>query len=656
NVNMPPGVPVAVPDRSCEAFRIRVRAATLADNRGTVPHSNNGEECDYPYVANFSKGLEHDGNGDVIPSSYQSLLSAAQQRTPAAFEAIQLGPGGMKLVNPQAGLAFDLEGADTHAVTMPPAPRIDSAQNSSEMGELYWMALARDVHFNDYGWHPVVQQAIQSLNTEFSDYRPRALYGSISPQTVFRGIFPGEAVGPYISQFLLKGNSDPGAIPGQGRSAADGFIRYGALKIDQRRQTVVPGADYLTDFYWWLMVQDGADKRGMDQFDMNARRFIRNLRDLGNFVHFDQVGDAFFNAAWILIQEPTGNQLNSGARPNVDREFPWDQMNPYNGYAKQAPFATFGDTHLLTTVWEVVARALRAVWFQKWFVHRRLRPEEFGGRIDNHLYGRRSYPINAEILNSLRYGLLSQHFPHRQGSYLLPQAYPEGAPLHPSYGSGHATAAGACATILKAFFNEDIPIENPLVASADGLSLVPYGGGDAGSMTVGSELNKLAANIAIGRNAAGVHWQTDYSEALLLGEQVAIRILQEQSILFNEGGGFMLTRFDGQCIKIWDGHVDYCYGGTTEPYTTAPYCEEGPTGRDDYSENYKDPSTDDPWSEKQPTDDDPYMESTDPRMRYEDQTYAAQYAEIQPYEATIEGGTPAQTGDAPAEQGDAPAQ
>ncbi|HET7234746.1 MAG TPA: vanadium-dependent haloperoxidase [Longimicrobium sp.] len=566
------------PNRRENARNKRIQAADIAYNRAHPCHQNNCEEVDYPYVGNFSKGLQHDSLGDVIPASYQSLLYALQTRNPADFEAIQLGPGGKKLTNPQAGLAFDLQGADPQSVTQPPAPRIDSAQVSSEMGELYWMALARDVHFNDYAWSTVVQEAIQSLNTEFSYYQPRSVYGTIRTQTIFRGVYPGEAVGPFLSQFLLKGNSDPGSPAGQGRYDSDGYIRYGAQKIDQRRQTVVPGVDYLTDFYWWLMVQDGADKRGMDQFDMQSRRFIRNLRDLGNYVHFDNVADAFYNACWYLLQEPVGDQQTSNARPDIDREFPNDPMNPYNGYAKQAPLVTYGDIHALRLVWETVTRALQAVWFQKWFVHRRLRPEELGGRIDNHLTGRRGYPqINGEILGSLTGGLLSQYFPSKWGSYLLPQAFPEGAPTHPAYGAGHATAAGALATILKAFFDENAPIENPVTASADGLWLIPYTGPDAGSMTVGGELNKLAGNIAIGRNAAGVHWQSDYAQSLLLGEEIAIRILQEQSILYNEGGGFMLTRFDGQCIKIWDGHVDYCSGGSIEPATTAPYGEECPT-------------------------------------------------------------------------------
>jgi hypothetical protein len=39
---------------------------------------------------------------------------------------------------------------------------------------------------------------------------------------------------------------------------------------------------------------------------------------------------------------------------------------------------------------------------------------------------------------------------------LLPMAFQEGSPMHPSYGAGHATVAGACVTILKAFFDGDV--------------------------------------------------------------------------------------------------------------------------------------------------------------------------------------------------------
>jgi hypothetical protein len=559
NLNLTPLATLPVVDRRQQAYDTRVQAAAIALNRPHPAHANNGEESDYPYVANYSKGLQHDAVGDVVPASYQSLLNALTTRNPADFEAILLGPGGKKLINPQAGLAFDLEGPDTHAVTQPPAPRIDSPQNSAEMGELYWMALARDVHFNDYGSDAVVQAAIASLNTEFSDFRGPKVGGQITTQTVFRGIFPGETVGPYLSQFLLKGNSDPRLPWGFGGAASDGMITYGELKISQRQVTVLPGVDYLTGFNDWLDVQNGWDRRGQDQVDTLQRRFVRNLRDLGERVHFDNVADHFFNACLILLHETPGDQLAGTGVIGRDMEFAFDQGNPYLAYTKQAPFATLGSAHALTLVWELLTRTLRAVWFQKWFVHRRLRPEEFGGRIDNHLTGRRTYSqIDGEILASLQSGGLAPYFGQageRFPTYLLPQAFPEGAPTHPAYGAGHATGSGACATILKAFFNEDQPIESPYVPSADGTALNIYWGADRFAMTVGGEINKLAGNIALGRNAAGVHWRSDYDQSLLLGEQVAIGVLQEQSLLLNEPEFYQLTKFNGTTIRIHDGTV-----------------------------------------------------------------------------------------------------
>ncbi|MFL5359075.1 vanadium-dependent haloperoxidase [Archangium sp.] len=573
------GLPRRVEERRLSAWRVREQASQLAASRPHSAHFNNNDEVNYPgysFVGNFSKGLKHDTVGDPEPVSYGSLLRALESRDPGDFEEILLG-GAKKLTNPQAGLAFDLEGPDAQAVTLPPAPRFDSQQAAHEMGELYWMALARDVPFIDYATEAtttgtLLQRAIASLNGEFRDFGG---FDTVTAQNVFRGIYPGEQVGPYVSQFLLKGNVDPRKPAGQGRDAADGFITYGSQVIDQRQWTVKgfpelgATADYLTNFTDWLAVQNGRDDRGVDQFDMTRRRFIRNLRDGANYVHFDQVVNAFYNAAFYLMAEPTGDQSlgnpASTGRPQVDMEFPYNPGNPYDPSGTvsdsrtQVGFATFGPVHLLQTLLEVAGRAGRAVWWQKWGVHRRLRPEEFGGRLDNHLKDRRGYPFNASIRNSLAAGGLSAYFPLRYntpGSYLLPQAYPEGAPTHPAYGAGHATIAGACATLLKAFFDEKAPIENPLLSNADGTALVAYTGADASQLTVGGELNKLAGNLALFRNAAGVHWRSDYSESLPLGEKVALGLLQELSLTFNEDNAFFqLTKFDGTTVRIFDGCV-----------------------------------------------------------------------------------------------------
>jgi hypothetical protein len=127
--------------------------------------------------------------------------------------------------------------------------------------------------------------------------------------------------------------------------------------------------------------------------------------------------------------------------------------------------------------------------------------------------------------------------------------------------------AGACTTVLKAWFDESFPISqltlpiksgqrgpalgNPKMAEPTmGTSLVDYTGPDKDQLTVGGELSKLAANIAIGRNHAGVHWYTKYSESLRLGEKIAIGLLEEQQLTYDEGGSFTLTRFDGTQVVI----------------------------------------------------------------------------------------------------------
>ena len=142
----------------------------------------------------------------------------------------------------------------------------------------------------------------------------------------------------------------------------------------------------------------------------------------------------------------------------------------------------------------------------------------------------------------------------RTGSWFLPHAFPEGCPQHPTYGAGHATVAGACATLVKAFFDDTVPLSSMtdiVQASSDGLSLTPYTGSDRSSITIGGEMDKVAANVGIGRNHAGVHWRSDYTGSLLLGEAVAISLLRDQKATFNEPfAGYTFTKFDGSRVTV----------------------------------------------------------------------------------------------------------
>jgi hypothetical protein len=333
---------------------------------------------------------------------------------------------------------------------------------------------------------------------------------------LFRGFTPGDLVGPYISQFLYKTVTD------------------GPYQVKQQIKTTAPlnagGAAFQIDFRSWLACQNGQGPFPANIFDPTLR-FIRTGRDLGQYVHVDQVYQAYLNACLYLSQ--IGAPLNPG--------------NPYLTSRTQSPFVTFGIPHILTLLAEGATRALKAIWYQKWFVHRTTRPEEFGGLVHKTLASIARYPLHDDILNS---EAVQQLF-NRNGTYLLPAQYPEGCPQHPSYAQGHAVLAGAATTLLKAFFDESFVIPEPVQASDDGLSLLPYSGADAVQITVGGELNKLAGNIGIGRDYAAVHWRSDYTAAMLLGEVVATSILTDQRTTYKESfSGFTFTTFDGTQITV----------------------------------------------------------------------------------------------------------
>jgi hypothetical protein len=433
------------------------------------------------------------------------MLEALQSGLQSDFEAIQLG-GTTQLTNPQAGLAFALTGSDPQALYQPPAPTLASDWLAGELVENYWMALARDINFDQYGLEPITEAAIAEI-AGLSDWR-----GPVSSaSTLFRGSAPGCDVGPYLSQFFYM------------------YDAMGPNTIDSQIAVYTPGLDFLTNWTEFLAVQNGAPPSATQTYVPALKRYMINGRDLSRWVHMDVLFQAYFQAGLILMN--MGAPLKAGL--------------PYanGGDPTQVGFGTFGAPHYLSAVIEIADYALRAVWFQKWFVHRRLRPEAAGGLVDRHKQGYAIYPLSPEVLNSNAVTATWTKF----GSYLLPQAFPEGSPAHPSYGAGHATVAGACITILKFWFDESFVLPSPVTPSADGSTLLPI----VATLTVGGELNKLAANVAYGRNIAGVHWRSDAFESLKLGEQLALSFLRDQKPMYHEVfGPWTATGFDGTLLVV----------------------------------------------------------------------------------------------------------
>jgi hypothetical protein len=492
-----------------KAYQIRLQNADFQRKQPLPQHEYNGDEERYPDKrGSYTKGLPHNELGIVDINAYNAYVRALTTGKPEDFEAVPLG-GKIKLKNPQGAYPYDLMGADSHHFSIPLPPTFSSAWNASELAELYWRALTRDIPFLEYKDHPLIAEAATDLS-KLSDYRGPKVQGAVTPDVLFKGSTPGELSGPAISQFLLQD------------------IPYGAATIPQKYRTAAAGADHMTAYADWLDIQNGAEPKSAQKFDPTLR-YIRNGRDLANVVDHDFSYQFYLSAGLMLLNLP---------------QDALDRTNPYVSSSTQAGFVTFGPPHILDMVAKAANMALTAGWYQKYLVHRKPRPEENAGRVHLHLSGKSSEPIHPELLNSKA---VSEVF-KKYGTYLLPIAYPEGSPTHPAYPSGHACMAGACITILKAFFNEAYILPNPVESSKDGLSLQPYTGSP---LTLGGELNKLAANVAFGRNMAGIHWRVDAVEGMKLGEAVAIRLLQDCSGNFNEKfSGFKLIQLDGTAITL----------------------------------------------------------------------------------------------------------
>jgi hypothetical protein len=163
--------------------------------------------------------------------------------------------------------------------------------------------------------------------------------------------------------------------------------------------------------------------------------------------------------------------------------------------------------------------------------------------------------LHADVLNSA--GLEATF--SQYGTYLLPQPFPEGSPTHPCYPTGHGTVGGACVTVLKFFFNGSQNMRSLLEASgrsivepsSDGLTLNTYTGVDAGTLDVNGELNKLAWNVSTGHGIhAGIHFRSSTYWSILLGEQVALSVLQDRAKSYNEPFSISIRKFDGSIATI----------------------------------------------------------------------------------------------------------
>jgi hypothetical protein len=202
------GLPGGVSNlRILQAFNLRLSMATQDALLGPAVNVDNGDPARYPDEAGvFTKTLPHDAYGRVDPAAFATFQTALNSGKFSDFEKIVMG--GVRTLNgPQGGLAFDMATMDSVQFgqpQVPPAPPLASDQSATELLEHYWASLLRDVAFTDYGSNPLAAQAAAELGSQSTYLGPRDSHGKVTPALLFRGAFPGETLGPYVSQFLLQ--------------------------------------------------------------------------------------------------------------------------------------------------------------------------------------------------------------------------------------------------------------------------------------------------------------------------------------------------------------------------------------------------------------------------------------------------------------------
>jgi hypothetical protein len=529
-------VPYSSEGREDQCYDYRVRTAH-AEKINVGQQSDNGDATRFTdFSGSYSKASLHDALGVPNAASWLSLKHALKTGEFEDFENIIVGtPGGgpnSKHNGPQGALALDLEGIDSHATVIPPAPSVTSNITAAEAVEHYWGAVLRDVPFEEYPTNSLVAQAVADMNRlSFLNGGHNFEYPfPVTPGNLFRGQFvpgDGNVQGPYISQFMVQPTS------------------FGAQPLNQQYQTFLggSGSEFMTSVSDYQQIQNGGASVGQLAFDPTFR-YIRNGRDLAAYTHVDVLYQAYLTAFLVLG--------GMGAPPNPG--------NPYIGSRTEKAFGTLGGPDGAGTLAEMATRALKGAWFHKWIKDLRMRPEEYGALVQANLTKSTPAPqaagaLHKDVLNSAVLSIIQQAY----GSFLLPQAFPEGSPTHPCYPTGHGTVGGACITVLKFFFDGGQKIRpllthagrDMVVPSTDGLSLDTYTGADRDNLDINGELNKLAYNISFGHGIhAGIHFRSSSYWSILLGEQIALSVLRDRARSYNEPFAISITKFDGTTATI----------------------------------------------------------------------------------------------------------
>jgi len=175
--------------------------------------------------------------------------------------------------------------------------------------------------------------------------------------------------------------------------------------MSQTYTTYQAELDYMTDASSWLAVQNGEGPFGSNIPDPQLR-YLHDGRGVSAFVHVDLCS--------TLTSWP-----GSGCSEMPGLMWAIPLTRPHPDWLRHLRRSTYH---------QLVGRSLRlrvrARWFQRFWVHRALRPEAYGGLVHYTKTAGASYPLHPDVLNSQAVAEVLA----KSGTYFLPNAFPEGSP------------------------------------------------------------------------------------------------------------------------------------------------------------------------------------------------------------------------------------
>lgn len=361
------------------------------------------------------------------------------------------------LIDPYAG-ANHIEPDDWWPEQFP-VPSLDSAQIHREAAVLAWMARVRDVPFSSFDADAMVDEARHELADKFGVTNP------------FRPDHINMGGGHYVSH-LLTDDVPMGDPSGE---------------ATKRRVHNYKGQSYGISLGEACRMQSGQPLHQLKPTTSAMHPLGHSPRTLTTIVKSDHPNQHCIDAALILNSLP--GVITQTPAHDPERE-------PMN-----AAFVDWNLAHLIDVMSTGLHRALQQVWHWKWtleyarpelwFIAAEMRRKEIGE------WGPQSGVDSAWLSSQFNRMNVDDH-----GTILLPLAYCDGSPPHPSAPPGHAIVAAYCGTILKLWYRDG---QWPATGAA----------------SVHEEINKMVFNTTYARSWAGVHWLWENDAGMAMGERLA---------------------------------------------------------------------------------------------------------------------------------------